>query len=43
MKYISDAFEEHGEVFLVEWGVAKAEDRDEYTTENIIWVAPDAR
>ena len=43
LKYISDAFEElHAEV-LTEWGEEAAEDRDEYTAENIFWVPPEAR
>ena len=43
LKYISDAFEEgHSEV-LAEWGEDAAEDRDEYTAENIFWVPTEAR
>ena len=43
LKYISDAFEERHVELLVEWGRAAAEDRDEYISENIFWVPPEAR
>ena len=43
LKYISDAFEERHAAVLAEWGQEAAEDRDEYTAENIFWVPPDAR
>ena len=43
LKYISDAFEERHAAVLAEWGADAAEDRDEYTAENIFWVPPDAR
>ena len=43
LKYISDAFEERHAVVLAEWGEVAAEDRDEYTAENIFWVPPEAR
>ncbi len=43
LKYISDAFEEHRANILKEWGEEAAEDRDEYTAENIFWVPASAR
>ena len=43
LKYISDAFDERHAVVLAEWGEEAAEDRDEYTAENIFWVPPEAR
>ena len=43
LKYISDAFEERRAKVLAEFGEAAAEDRDEYTAENIFWVPPEAR
>ena len=43
LKYISDAFDERQAAVLAEWGADAAEDRDEYTAENIFWVPPDAR
>ena len=43
LKYISDAFEERRAVVLSDWGEDAAEDRDEYTAENIFWVPPEAR
>ena len=43
LKYISDAFEERRAAVLAEWGEETAEDRDEYTAENIFWVPPEAR
>ena len=39
LKYISDAFEERHAAVLAEWGREAAEDPDEYTAENIFWVA----
>jgi len=43
LKYISDAFEERHAVVLAKWGEDAAEDRDEYTAENIFWVPTEAR
>ena len=43
LKYISDAFEERRAAVLAEWGKNAAEDRDEYTAENIFWVPLEAR
>ena len=43
LKYISDAFEERLAAVLTEFGEDAAEDRDEYTAENIFWVPPEAR
>ena len=43
LKHISDAFEERRAVVLAEWGETAAEDRDEYTAENIFWVPAEAR
>ena len=43
LKYISDAFEERHAAVLAEFGEDAAEDRDEYTAENIFWVPPEAR
>ena len=43
LKYISDAFEERHAAVLAQWGPEAAEDRDEYTAENIFWVPPEAR
>ena len=43
LKYISDAFEERRAAVLAEWGEEAAEDRNEYTAENIFWVPPEAR
>ena len=43
LKYISDAFEERRATVLGEWGEDAAEDRDEYTAENIFWVPLEAR
>ena len=43
LKYISDAFEEHRARIIAQWGERAAEDRDEYTAENIFWVPSDAR
>ena len=43
LKYISDAFEERYAAVLAEWGEDAAEDRDEYTAENIFWVPVEAR
>src|SRR2546428_6428807 len=42
LKYISDAFQERYEV-LKDDKLADAEDRDEYTAENVFWVPKDAR
>ena len=43
LKYISDAFEERHATVLAKWGTEAAEDRDEYTAENIFWVPREAR
>ena len=43
LKYISDAFEERRAAVLAEFGENAAEDRDEYTAENVFWVPPEAR
>ena len=43
LKYISDAFEERHAAVLAEFGEDAAEDRDEYTAENIFWVPAEAR
>ena len=43
LKYISDAFEEHRAKVLADWGEEAAEDRDEYTAENVFWVPKEAR
>lgn len=43
LKYISDAFEERHATVVAEWGSEAAEDRDEYTAENVFWVPPVAR
>ena len=43
LKYISDAFEERQEAVLARWGEGAAEDRDEYTAENVFWVPAEAR
>ena len=43
LKYISDAFEERREAVIAGFGEEAAEDRDEYTAENIFWVPKDAR
>ena len=43
LKYISDAFEERRAAVLAEWGEEAAENRDEYTAENVFWVPPEAR
>ncbi|MXZ73244.1 MAG: SAM-dependent DNA methyltransferase [Acidobacteria bacterium] len=43
LKYISDAFEERHAAVLAEFGEDAAEDRDEYTAENIFWVPREAR
>jgi type I restriction enzyme M protein len=43
LKYISDAFEERHAAVLTGFGEDAAEDRDEYTAENIFWVPPEAR
>ena len=43
LKYISDAFEERHTAVLNKWGGEAAEDRDEYTAENIFWVPQEAR
>ena len=43
LKYISDAFEERYAAVLAEWGEEAAEDRDEYTAENIFRVPSEAR
>ena len=43
LKYISDSFKEPHAAVLAEWGEDAAEDRDEYTAENIFWVPPEAR
>ena len=43
LKYISDAFEERHAAVLAEFGQDAAEDRDEYTAENIFWVPTEAR
>ncbi len=43
LKYISDAFEERRAAVLAECGQEAAEDRDEYTAENIFWVPSEAR
>ena len=43
LNYISDAFEERHSAVLAEFGEDAAEDRDEYTAENIFWVPPEAR
>ena len=43
LKYISDAFEERHAAVLAEFGEDAAEDRDEYTAENIFWVPPEVR
>ena len=42
LKYISDAFQERYEV-LKDDKLADAEDRDEYTAENVFWVPKEAR
>ncbi len=43
LKYISDAFEDHRSKILAEWGVEAADDRDEYTADNVFWVPSVAR
>ena len=43
LKYISDAFEERHAAVLADYGAEAAEDRDEYTAENIFWVPKEAR
>ncbi len=43
LKYISDAFEEHYAAIQAEFGEETAEDRDEYTADNIFWVPKEAR
>ena len=43
LKYISDAFEERHAAVLAQWGEDAAEDRDEYTAENVFWVPAEAR
>ncbi len=43
MKYISDAFDEHRAKVIADWGEEAAEDRDEYTADNIFWVPLEAR
>ena len=43
LKYISDAFEERHVAVLPEFGGHAAEDRDEYTAENIFWVPGEPR
>jgi len=43
LTYISDAFEERHAAVLAEFGEDAAEDRDEYTAENIFWVPTEAR
>ena len=43
LKYISDAFEERHVAVLAEFGGHAAEDRDEYTAENIFWVPAEPR
>ena len=43
LKYISDAFEERHAAVLAEFGADAAEDRDEYTAENVFWVPAEAR
>ena len=43
LKYISDAFDDRHASVLAEWGSDAAEDRDEYTAENVFWVPPIAR
>ncbi|MCY3819248.1 MAG: class I SAM-dependent DNA methyltransferase, partial [Gammaproteobacteria bacterium] len=43
LKYISDAFEERRAAVLAEFGEDAADDRDEYTAENIFWVPTQAR
>ena len=43
LKYISDAFEEHHSVVVAEFGEGAAEDRSEYTAENIFCVPPEPR
>ena len=43
LKYISDAFEERHAAVLAQWGRDAAEDRDEYTAENVFWVPAEAR
>ena len=43
LKCISDAFEERRAAVLAEFGPDAAEDRDEYSAENIFWVPPEAR
>ncbi len=43
LKYISDAFEERRAAVLDQWGEEAAEDRDEYTAENVFWVPAEAR
>ena len=43
LKYISDAFEERRAAVLDKWGEDAAEDRDEYTAENVFWVPAEAR
>ena len=43
LKYVSDAFDERHAAVLARWGEEAAEDRDEYTAENIFWVPPQAR
>ena len=43
LKYVSDAFEERHAAVLAEWGEEAAEDRDEYTAENVFWAPREAR
>ena len=43
LKYISDAFEERRAALLAEYGPEAADDRDEYTADNIFWSPPEAR
>ncbi len=43
LKYISDSFEARYEKLLAEEGIEAAEERDEYTAENIFFVPEDAR
>ena len=43
LKYVSDAFAERRAAVLAEGGAEAAEDRDEYTAENVFWAPPEAR
>ena len=43
LQYISDAFQECHAAVLAQWGEDAAEDRDEYTAENLFWIPAEAR